>query len=591
MPRRGADQGFGAPGDLPAGPDAGRRDMRPLHGSAFSPDAAPPGEWAFPGQSRDGRGPAGPWAGREPEVGGRTGRGYPPEPGQRGAGDWPRDGRDTGELRRDGRGFGPEPKTDAGGAADPGPTGGRRPGGWRKRAGLEAAAGALSGPAAPDYGYDLPARSPRRAEAGESAKPGKPEKSRRRGRGKRQQPPATGLLAADDVRADRAERGPADARRRPEPPGGPPLGQPGRGRAPGSGHVPPGPVSAGQVPPGPPPYGPAPRGPGPQRPVPLGAGSQRVVTPDQGPWDAVPGPQAGRAAFAAGTAQLVGQAMVPDTGALDVAGPDGARFAAAPPAARTAPARPAREGPAPAAPAPGKPAKKAQGKPAKKKAASKKAAGKKQVKAGPAAQRARQAAPAPARAGKAAGGRPKRRMARLAYLVVAGVAAAGVGAATVEFWPASSGPAHTITTPQRLGTYVQAPALAETMHAAQLRNGIVSQSGGQARNVVAVVYQSNSGPGGKSSPDIILFIGGNLSGSSASSFISSFAGRVPGAFSTAAGPIGGSAACVPGGSGRQAECAWADNDTFGLVASTTLDGQALANEMRQLRPQVEHRRS
>jgi hypothetical protein len=86
-----------------------------------------------------------------------------------------------------------------------------------------------------------------------------------------------------------------------------------------------------------------------------------------------------------------------------------------------------------------------------------------------------------------------------------------------------------------------------------------------------------------------LFIGGNLSGSSASSFISSFVGRVPGAFTTATGSLGGSAACVPSVSGRPAECAWADNDTFGLVASTTLSGEALASEMRQLRPQVEHR--
>jgi len=155
--------------------------------------------------------------------------------------------------------------------------------------------------------------------------------------------------------------------------------------------------------------------------------------------------------------------------------------------------------------------------------------------------------------------------------------------------PGSGGPAHVITTPHRVGSYVQAPALAATMNAAQLRNGIVSQSSGEASHVVAVVYQSNSGPGGQSSPDIILFIGGNLSGSSASSFISSFAGRVPGAFTTTTGSLCGSAACVPGVSGRPAECAWADNDTFGLVASTTLSGEALASEMRQLRPQVEHR--
>ncbi len=87
----------------------------------------------------------------------------------------------------------------------------------------------------------------------------------------------------------------------------------------------------------------------------------------------------------------------------------------------------------------------------------------------------------------------------------------------------------------------------------------------------------------------MLFIGGNLSGSSASSFISSFMSDVPGATSTSAGPLGGDAACIPSTGGNPAECAWADNDTFGLVASPTLGTAALASEMRQMRLQIEHR--
>jgi hypothetical protein len=230
------------------------------------------------------------------------------------------------------------------------------------------------------------------------------------------------------------------------------------------------------------------------------------------------------------------------------------------------------------------PAKTAPAKPARKKAAGKKGAVR------PAADQPAQAVPAPGRAAQAAGRRSGRRKVRRWYLAGgAAVAAAGIAAAVVVLLPGSSGPAHVITTPQRLGSYVQAPALAASMHAAQLRSGIVAQSSGEASHVAAVVYQSNSGPGGQGSPDIILFIGGNLSGSSASSFISSFIGQTPGAFTTAAGSLGGAAACVPGVSGRPAECAWADNDTFGLVASTTLSGEALAGEMRQLRPQVEHR--
>jgi hypothetical protein len=40
--------------------------------------------------------------------------------------------------------------------------------------------------------------------------------------------------------------------------------------------------------------------------------------------------------------------------------------------------------------------------------------------------------------------------------------------------------------------------------------------------------------------------------------------------------------------GRVAECVWADSNTFGVVASQTLGTTGLANEMRQMRPLVEH---
>jgi hypothetical protein len=161
-------------------------------------------------------------------------------------------------------------------------------------------------------------------------------------------------------------------------------------------------------------------------------------------------------------------------------------------------------------------------------------------------------------------------------------------AVVVEMLLPSSGPVHTITAPQRLGAYAQAPALAASLKATQLRNSIVSTSDGEATHVVDAVYQDTTGPAAQNGPQILLFIGGNLSGSSASSFISSFIGRLPGAVTTSAGSLGGQAACVPGVSGRPAECAWADDDTFGIVTSPTLDAQSLAGELRQLRPQVEH---
>ena len=57
---------------------------------------------------------------------------------------------------------------------------------------------------------------------------------------------------------------------------------------------------------------------------------------------------------------------------------------------------------------------------------------------------------------------------------------------------------------------------------------------------------------------------------------------------TSPGRLGGRAACGPGTSGNLAECAWADGDTFGVVVSATMGPKALADEMRQMRPFVEH---
>jgi hypothetical protein len=108
---------------------------------------------------------------------------------------------------------------------------------------------------------------------------------------------------------------------------------------------------------------------------------------------------------------------------------------------------------------------------------------------------------------------------------------------------------------------------------------------GDVKNVVAAVYQRKGGAG----TQIVLFIGGNLAGSaSASSLISAYMTRLHGAFTTSAGALGGQAACAPGSGNGPAECAWADSDTFGVVVSAGLSSAALADEMRLMRPQIEH---
>jgi hypothetical protein len=186
------------------------------------------------------------------------------------------------------------------------------------------------------------------------------------------------------------------------------------------------------------------------------------------------------------------------------------------------------------------------------------------------------------------GRRPGRqRRSRRLFWAAIGVGVAALIAVGIELIPLG-GPNHAISTPPRLGPYLLDPSLAARMHAEQLRDNIVANSDGEASHVVYGVYADNSTAVAKSGPLVMLFIGGNLSGSSPSSFISSFMGKLAGAAPTSAGSLGGEAACVPGGSGRLAECAWADNDTFGLVASPTLSATALARELRQVRGLVEH---
>ncbi|MGD0374216.1 MAG: hypothetical protein ABSB01_06500 [Streptosporangiaceae bacterium] len=153
----------------------------------------------------------------------------------------------------------------------------------------------------------------------------------------------------------------------------------------------------------------------------------------------------------------------------------------------------------------------------------------------------------------------------------------------------SGGVAHVMVTPSKLGNYAQAPSLARDMGAAALQKQIVASSSGEAKHVVYAVYEEATGPAAQHGPQIILFIGGNRSGTSASSFMTSFAGKLAGAATTSAGSMGGAAACVPSVGGRLAECAWADNDTFGVIASPTLSASALASELRTVRPLVEKR--
>jgi len=152
----------------------------------------------------------------------------------------------------------------------------------------------------------------------------------------------------------------------------------------------------------------------------------------------------------------------------------------------------------------------------------------------------------------------------------------------------ASPPSHAIAVPARLGAFVKEPTL-DRSTAQALRARIVAGATGEVKNVVAAVYEQSTGPGTSAGPQIVVFIGGNLTGGgSAGGFINGFMTNLKGSFITAAGALGGQAACAHGANGGPSECAWADNDTFGVVVSATVSANGLADEMRLMRTQVEH---
>jgi len=186
---------------------------------------------------------------------------------------------------------------------------------------------------------------------------------------------------------------------------------------------------------------------------------------------------------------------------------------------------------------------------------------------------------------------PKRRGKLNRPVVWAGAGCLVLAAGGVAFLALpSSGVPHVLVIPDQIGSYTKQPSLAKKMDAAALQKQIVAKSAGEAKNVVYAVYQDRTSPAAKANPQIILFIGGNLTGTSDGGFIDSFTGKAAGAERVDPGSLGGSAACLPRSSGGVAECVWADNDTFGVVASATLSVTDLANELREARSQIEHRK-
>ena len=79
----------------------------------------------------------------------------------------------------------------------------------------------------------------------------------------------------------------------------------------------------------------------------------------------------------------------------------------------------------------------------------------------------------------------------------------------------SNGPAHSLTIPDKLGAYLRRPQLEKQMDARQLQRQVIAKSAGQVSHVISAVYENNVSTNSAKTPQMILFIGGNLSGVSA----------------------------------------------------------------------------
>jgi hypothetical protein len=192
-------------------------------------------------------------------------------------------------------------------------------------------------------------------------------------------------------------------------------------------------------------------------------------------------------------------------------------------------------------------------------------------------------------AGKRRGGSNDHRLWFALGGVVVVAAIAIVAIVMLAFPSGPSGPAHTLVSPNQLGAFTRRPALEQQMNVGQLRQDVINTSSGQASHIVEGVYESGSSTSG-ATPQIILFIGGNLANGNPADSVTSFTKRFKGATLTSAGALGGKAVCVnANGSepGSVAMCAWFDNDSFGEVVSPTMKANDLASTMRQIRPKVE----
>ena len=181
---------------------------------------------------------------------------------------------------------------------------------------------------------------------------------------------------------------------------------------------------------------------------------------------------------------------------------------------------------------------------------------------------------------------------RRLWLALGAVVVVAAGAITgilkMSFPNGLSGPPHAIVTPYEVGPFQREPSLEQQMKVGQLRSDLITSSSGQAKDVVAAVYQQRrTAPNGN--PQIFMFIGGHLANADPAASIASFTQSFPGAKIVPAGPLGGEATCTEATTNGEsvAMCVWFDNDSFGELVSPTMTKTKLASVMLSVRPKLE----
>jgi hypothetical protein len=173
-------------------------------------------------------------------------------------------------------------------------------------------------------------------------------------------------------------------------------------------------------------------------------------------------------------------------------------------------------------------------------------------------------------------------------LGVTGVVAVGAMAVILTSRSPVGGVAHTVVMPTALGAYKWAPDLEKNVGLPGLAASVAEMGGGQMSSIRARTYERPAAGGAV--PQLLEVIGGRPPGTSPASSVVTLIEKYPSAHVVPAGPMGGSAACseqAAGTSDSEAICAWSDNDSFGILASPTLNAVGLADLMVQDRPLIE----